>query len=94
MDNDYDRHPEFQPTLPARGATGHNFNRRESRCDFNPRSPHGERRHARRQRPKKRSISTHAPRTGSDILGGGKMMEQTEFQPTLPARGATTLEND
>ena len=21
MDNDYDQHPEFQPTLPARGAT-------------------------------------------------------------------------
>ena len=28
---------------PRTGSDGCNFNRRESRCDFNPRSPHGER---------------------------------------------------
>ncbi len=57
----------FQSTLPARGATGHNFNRRESRCDFNPRSPHGER-HKRGLQPLQPSgISIHAPRTGSDL---------------------------
>ena len=34
--------------------------------DFNPRSPHGERRSTRRNMPSHRTISTHAPRTGSD----------------------------
>ena len=56
----------FQPTLPARGATGwcwHDFRRKE--------------------------ISTHAPRTGSDCLLGAASWLRTTFQPTLPARGAT-----
>ena len=42
------------------------------------------------------SISTHAPRTGSDIAGVRKCSAKNAFQPTLPARGATytTSEND
>ena len=55
----------FQPTLPARGATG------------------------RRERPKTATISTHAPRTGSDAQEYAASVTETEFQPTLPARGAT-----
>ena len=34
--------------------------------DFNPRSPHGERRYALQGKWEKVDISTHAPRTGSD----------------------------
>ena len=54
----------FQPTLPARGATGR---RRTSAAakDFNPRSPHGERPGS-FSLPTGDPISTHAPRTGSD----------------------------
>ena len=35
-------------------------------------------------------ISTHAPRTGSDMKQKGSTFMQQRFQPTLPARGATT----
>ena len=35
------------------------------------------------------SISTHAPRTGSDVVVGVPCCCCVEFQPTLPARGAT-----
>ena len=35
------------------------------------------------------TISTHAPRTGSDIIERFNLPEITGFQPTLPARGAT-----
>ena len=57
--------------------------------DFNPRSPHGERRHTRTQTASPKTISTHAPRTGSDGIKHGKRFGQRAFQPTLPARGAT-----
>ena len=83
------RNAIFQPTLPARGATNI-IGRTENRClHFNPRSPHGE-----RQVPPPRvapisAISTHAPRTGSDLQGKHGKIVNPEFQPTLPARGAT-----
>ena len=35
------------------------------------------------------SISTHAPRTGSDVHDQNTLFEWYLFQPTLPARGAT-----
>ena len=57
--------------------------------NFNPRSPHGERRHTRTQTASPKTISTHAPRTGSDGIKHGKRFGQRAFQPTLPARGAT-----
>ena len=56
----------FQPTLPARGATLCISRPTASGCNFNPRSPHGERRRADRHRQGDVAISTHAPRTGSD----------------------------
>ena len=79
----------FQPTLPARGATLTRSARSRDDCNFNPRSPHGERRSSRLQfhglgshfnprsphgerlvprysRRIRFTISTHAPRTGSD----------------------------
>ena len=36
------------------------------------------------------AISTHAPRTGSDIFAAALRICKGVFQPTLPARGATT----
>ena len=58
---------KFQSTLPARGATitpeGHFLRYGE---DFNPRSPHGERRKALLACAAPKGISIHAPRTGSD----------------------------
>ena len=39
--------------------------------------------------PGRLSISTHAPRTGSDYCGGKQQLANARFQPTLPARGAT-----
>ena len=38
------------------------------------------------------SISTHAPRTGSDRVRWRRWRETSRFQPTLPARGATKTE--
>ena len=35
-------------------------------------------------------ISTHAPRTGSDVMADFHSFDSRTFQPTLPARGATT----
>ena len=80
----------FQPTLPARGATD-----------------------ARTLGHRERPISTHAPRTGSDICGAITLVLSLnfnprsphgerrcffecipigcQFQPTLPARGATVF---
>ena len=61
--------------------------------DFNPRSPHGERRLLRLSNPQWDLISTHAPRTGSDTKADGVLSEVKAFQPTLPARGATRKRN-
>ena len=58
--------------------------------NFNPRSPHGER----LKRPvivSLQAISTHAPRTGSDAETLKAEYNPIEFQPTLPARGATRI---
>ena len=57
--------------------------------DFNPRSPHGERHTARPKNGGLKDISTHAPRTGSDKQVWLANRMAFEFQPTLPARGAT-----
>ena len=59
--------------------------------DFNPRSPHGERRkdapaHYNGRTP----ISIHAPRMGSDLRILANRQFLTRFQSTLPAWGATT----
>jgi len=38
-----------------------------------------------------RRVSIHAPRAGSDNLREGVMSCRSEFQSTLPARGATVI---
>ena len=61
-----------------------------ARCkNFNPRSPHGERRFRPEPVAPTQDISIHAPRTGSDSQHGSMAASKPEFQSTLPARGAT-----
>ena len=81
----------FQPTLPARGAT-EAFDSLIDKYNFNPRSPHGERPTRKNSGVAKTSISTHAPRTGSDFPKPYNYIVPLGFQPTLPARGATLSE--
>ena len=79
----------FQPTLPARGATAGTDGVYDITKDFNPRSPHGERR---TRRPRALRTGQHFnPRSPhGERPGGTKTRNQREiFQPTLPARGAT-----
>mgnify|MGYP000095756806 CR=1 FL=1 len=61
--------------------------------NFNPRSPHGERQSPPTERGNDYEISTHAPRTGSDAACA-RTSTTKSFQPTLPARGATTQHAD
>ena len=56
----------FQSTLPARGATTGRWAAESAPSDFNPRSPHGERRCYNYSADAAINISIHAPRTGSD----------------------------
>ena len=79
----------FQSTLPARGATRCFARPPRNPSDFNPRSPHGERRAQLPLRPAQIPISIHAPRTGSDVLLFRACARLDLFQSTLPARGAT-----
>ena len=80
---------EFQSTLPARGATLQTAADFQDSRNFNPRSPHGERRGQRRESVPAHQISIHAPRTGSDNTPEERKRVQDAFQSTLPARGAT-----
>ncbi len=87
----------FQSTLPARGATVRLVICRLPISDFNPRSPHGERRFALLDFGHVCRISIHAPRTGSDGCLNIGIIRFMTFQSTLPARGATrkkTLEKN
>ena len=81
----------FQSTLPARGATTRGLFSTVTDADFNPRSPHGERRGVSLEKLQHLKISIHAPRTGSDATHGRNGGVSLEFQSTLPARGATSL---
>ena len=78
----------FQSTLPARGATGTFQYWLRSVSDFNPRSPRGERP---RLQIKKRWIGNFNPRSprGERLTSYYLSVSSTQFQSTLPARGAT-----
>ena len=58
--------------------------------NFNPRSPRGERQ-GNAAAFRRAVISTHAPREGSDPAAPMLLSKALEFQPTLPARGATRI---
>ena len=78
----------FQSTLPARGATRW----RGVACVAGNISIHAPRTGSDAKLYKlgrKGNISIHAPRTGSDQLYELGMLSPTQFQSTLPARGAT-----
>ena len=79
----------FQSTLPARGATVRAAAVLPRGKNFNPRSPHGERRHRSFRLWQQSGISIHAPRTGSDVMDTDSVLRVRTFQSTLPARGAT-----
>ena len=81
--------PQFQSTLPARGATDVVVPLYVATANFNPRSPHGERRYTNLCPQQQGQISIHAPRTGSDEWLAAALDGQKIFQSTLPARGAT-----
>ena len=78
----------FQPTLPARGATGAS-SRPSTSSPFQPTLPARGATRFYYMRAPKGTISTHAPRTGSDCRRTFVYMNLWRFQPTLPARGAT-----
>ena len=79
----------FQSTLPARGATARCFALSVIQSNFNPRSPHGERRSAtkRRQRLHK-NFNPRSPH-GERHVDKLEFRVIRAFQSTLPARGAT-----
>ena len=52
--------------------------------DFNPRSPHGERHFDALRSSKQITISTHAPRTGSDISRRSREPKGFHFNPRSP----------
>ena len=59
--------------------------------NFNPRSPCGERPRRRVRNGRRRGISIHAPRAGSDDDKIDNVACMIKFQSTLPVRGATVL---
>ena len=76
---------KFQSTLPARGATGGGGKSRCDHRDFNPRSPHGERRERVDVANVPNQISIHAPRTGSDARHAQEdTMPEKHFNPRSP----------
>ena len=78
----------FQPTLPAWGATIRGCGGRRKCCNFNPRSPHGERRGRGPGDPPAGHFNPRSPH-GERRIFTGTMRRRKQFQPTLPARGAT-----
>ena len=52
--------------------------------NFNPRSPHGERRVLPRRSVSPRDISIHAPRTGSDTSSPASCCRRCHFNPRSP----------
>ena len=80
---------KFQSTLPARGATYLEECENWIEAYFNPRSPHGERRHQSVSLWTEQYFnprSPHGERRGDDDGRGAC----DRFQSTLPARGATS----
>ena len=75
---------EFQSTLPGWGATIAPWMLFSFRCDFNPRSPDGERRCGGATRYAEHVISIHAPRMGSDPIEQPTIHKGAYFNPRSP----------
>ena len=67
----------FQSTLPARGATPRGGRTRRRNGDFNPRSPHGERRRSHQRRTSRRRFQSTLPARGATSGGNTKMPANT-----------------
>ena len=80
----------FQSTLPVWGATPACSGRSLRPCNFNPRSPCGERLAGYPLVVVASWISIHAPRVGSDSLFLIAWSGTIGFQSTLPVWGATS----
>ena len=78
----------FQSTLPARGATCVRLAHFCARCNFNPRSPHGERRKSPLSTIGQRHFNPRSPH-GERLPPTVSPLMAALFQSTLPARGAT-----
>ena len=81
-------YPEFQSTLPARGATTFPQSPRTSTINFNPRSPHGERRWLMCETGRFTDFNPRSPH-GERLAPTEMITQRGVFQSTLPARGAT-----
>ena len=83
----------FQSTLPARGATILVSGGCALRTDFNPRSPHGERREIINNCTFETiKISIHAPRTGSDWLWSATLADLALISIHAPRTGSDARE--
>ena len=78
----------FNPRSPH-GERPRRLPTRAKSSNFNPRSPHGERPALSSTLGEDKTISIHAPRTGSDRDTLKQQLADAKFQSTLPARGAT-----
>ena len=83
-------HPAFQSTLPARGATVFSAAMWSASPNFNPRSPHGERRnlHSILLSSVRAHFNPRSPH-GERLRSTRGRVQHKRFQSTLPARGAT-----
>ena len=80
---------KFQSTLPARGATATSPRRSRPTSNFNPRSPHGERRSTPTTTGRSSSFQSTLPARGATSRAARASDCVRPFQSTLPARGAT-----
>ena len=76
----------FQSTLPARGATGSRDTGIYRIIDFNPRSPHGERRRTRGKRAQLRHFNPRSPH--GERLCGAYCVHQQEISIHAPRTGS------
>ena len=80
--------PQFQSTLPARGATCRRGNSCKIGRDFNPRSPRGERPWELINTSVVPAISIHAPREGSDICRTDSRQDRHKISIHAPREGS------
>ena len=74
----------FQSTLPSRGETTIQYINREDLIDFNPLSPHGERRPENPRTFPHYPISIHSPLTGRDLADPPQKPRRSYFNPLSP----------
>ena len=76
--------PQFQSTLPARGATASSLPTGRWASNFNPRSPHGERRHARHRLTPCSQFQSTLPARGATRQEARRSGAPRYFNPRSP----------